>query len=88
MVSLPVLLLGIKTVRIAKILLESSPAFSQPAEWDKLEEKSNDDDPSLYTLYMGCQQRQDDGNGSAVFTIGWCIYSFGPLFSVIYLHVV
>eukprot|EP01084_Bolivina_argentea_P195267 335033_1 len=60
----------IKTVRIATIELESSPKLSQPAEWDKPGEKSNNDDPSLYTFYVGCQQKQNDGGGSAVFTIG------------------
>ncbi len=78
-VSLPVLLLGIKTVRIATIELESSPKLSQPAEWDKPGEKSNNDDPSLYTFYVGCQQKQNDGGGSAVFTIGWYMCSFIPL---------
>ncbi len=72
----PLLLLGITAVRIDKMFVESSPTLSPPAEWDKLEEKSNDvDDSSLYTLYMGCQQRQDDGNGPAVFTIGWYMWA-------------
>ncbi len=78
-ILLLLLLLGIKTVRIATIELESSPAFSQPADWDKpVKKPSADDGPSLYTLYVGCQQqRQDnDGDGSAVFTIGW--YNINP----------
>ncbi len=88
MLSLPVLLLGIKTVRISEIELESSPGLSPPAEWDKLEEKSNNRDPSSYTLYVGCEQKQGHDDRSAVFTIGWYLRSFTPRYSAVYLHMV